>query len=54
MACNLEYTCGCLYVHLDNDEVSMVHSCTDHRIIIANDALKNINKRLKIGSSKAF
>ena len=54
MACNLEYYCGCIYVHLDNDEITMVHGCTDHKIIIAGDALRNMNKRLKQGSSKVF
>ena len=53
MVCNLEYSCGCIYVHLDNDSIDMVHCCTDHRITIANDALNNFGKRLKIGSSKA-
>jgi len=47
----LEYKCECKYYHGDDDVIQLLHACTDHRIDLANDALNNFSKRVKLGTS---
>ena len=51
MVCKLEYDCGCWFYSLDDDKIELMHACTDHKIILANDAFANFSKRVKLGSS---
>lgn len=51
MSIILEYKCECRYYHGDDDVVQLLHACTDHKIALANDALNNLSKRVKLGTS---
>jgi len=51
MSIVLKYKCGCEYFHDDDDNIHLFHACTDHKIDLANDALNNYSKRVKLGTS---
>ncbi len=37
---DIEYDCGCIYTHWGVDGVKMAHACTDHKIMLYTDAIK--------------
>lgn len=51
MSILIEYSCNCSYYHGDDDSITMVHVCTDHKIQIYKDAFANYSKRVKLGTS---
>lgn len=40
----LEYPCGCKY-YSSPSEIEVMHLCIDHKIQVANDALKDFVKK---------
>ena len=51
MSTLLRYECGCTYYHGNDNSVSLCHGCPDHRAELAQDALRNFSKRVKLGTS---
>lgn len=54
MAVYLKYPCACFYLHKDDDSIELMHACADHTAQLVSDALANISKRVKLGSSKTY
>ncbi len=51
MSVIIQYGCGCNYFHGDDDVIEILRVCTDHKIILYSDALTNLSKRIKLGTS---
>ncbi len=40
----VKYDCGCKYYHHGEDKVETSHLCTDHKIDVVNDRLKEMGE----------